>query len=305
MGLRYVAQADDYAGAVPPELLVASHPFDRVVAILLCDRSVARFIGAGKKANDKRDTHEPGAFKDGLKLVNVEWQGGHDPKLWNWVRATPANATAEEVAASVFERGDGKNHTEYAYALVASPPFFRVPPKWARELPGAKEHAPAATATTESADANSARDLADSANVDEAARQQAGAPAAKVDIHVLQAALDRSKAQLELASTRLASWKLGYLVGPALRWVDKHRDAVLATPTDTLRAWASIVAAQSTTLSEALGDLIEVLDVATSAHVEPGTQAAKPFQDVIEAFAIAMGESQLAQAATPQLANAK
>jgi hypothetical protein len=304
MGLRYVAQADDYAGAVPAELLVASHPFDRVVADLLCDPSVARFAGSSK-ARDKRDTHQPGAFKDGLRLVSIDWQGAHDPKLWNWVRATPANATAEEVAAVIFERGDGKNHTEYAYALVASPPFFRVPPKWACELPGAKEHAPASTHTYESAEANSALDLADSASVDEAARQQAGAPAAKVDIHTLQKAFDTSKGQLEVAATRLAGWKLGYLVGPALRWVNKHRDAVLATPTDTLRAWAPIVAAQSETLTEALGDLIEVLDIAASAHVQPGTPEAKPFQDVIEALAIAMGESQLAQAALPQLAAAR
>lgn len=304
MGLRYVAQADDYSGPVPPDLLVASHPFDRVVAELLCDPAVARFTG-GSKARDKKDTHQPAAFKDGLRLVNVEWQGTSDPKLWNWVRATPANATAEEVSAVIFERGDGKNHTEYAYALVASPPFFRVAPRWARELPGAKEHAPAATATNEGAEANSALGLADSANVDEAARQQAGAPAAKVDIHALQGTLDKSKAQLELAAVRLAAWKLGYLVGPALRWVDKHRDAVLASPTDTLRAWAPIVSAQSTTLADALGELIEVLDVAASAHVQPSTPEAKPFKDVIEAFAIAMGESPLAQSAAPQLANAK
>lgn len=304
MGLRYVAQADDYSGPVPPELLVASHPFDRVVAELLCDPAVARFTG-GTKARDKRDTHQPAAFKDGLRLVNVEWQGTSDPKLWNWVRATPASATAEEVAAVIFERGDGKNHTEYAYALVASPPFFRVAPRWARELPGAKEHAPASTTTNEGAEANSALDLANSANVDEAARQQAGAPVAKVDIHALQGTLDKSKAQLELAAARLASWKLGYLVGPALRWVDKHRDAVLASPTDTLRAWAPIVSAQSSMLADALGELIEVLDVAASAHVQPNTPEAKPFKDVIEAFAIAMGESQLAQSAAPQLANAR
>ena len=305
MGLRYVAQADDYHGELAPDQLVASHPFDRVVARLLCDPAVARFVPAHGKAAKRSDTASPAAFKNGIRLVMFEWQGARDPKLWNWVRATePADARPEEVAASVFERGDGQSHTEHAYALTAAPPYFRIPPEWARKFPAAAEHAPAAQADDD-AQARSALDLADSPLGDETARAQAGKPTAKLDIAALQHTLDRSEAQLQLASDRLAAWKLGYLVGPALRWISRHKDVVRAAPDETLKVWAAIAGAQSAMLLEATGDLIEVVDLAKSARVVPGTPEAKPFRDVIEAFGIAMGESHLAQTATAQLAAAK
>ena len=305
MGLRYVAQADDYAGELVPDMLVASHPFDRVVARLLCDHLVVRFVPAHGKATKRGDTASPAAFRDGIRLTTFEWQGARDRKLWNWVRvAEPADARPEEVAASVFERGDGQNHTEQAYALTAAPPYFRIPPAWARKFPAAAEHAPPPE-TGDDAQVSGALDLADSQLGDEAATAQAGKPAAKLDIPGLQHTLDQSEAQLRLASDRLADWKLGHLVGPAMRWILRHKDAVLATPTETLRVWASIAGAQAATLAEAIGDLIEVVDIAKSAHVVPGTPEAKPFRDVIEALAIAMGESQLGRTAATQLTAAK
>jgi hypothetical protein len=309
MGLRYVAQADDYAGQLGPDMLVASHPFDRVVARLLCDHLVVRFVPDGRRgtAGKRADTDAPAAFKNGIRMVTFEWQGAQDPKLWNWVRVTePADARAEEVAAMLYDRLDDKSHTEYAYGLTMAPPYVRVPPAWARRFPAAEQHAPKATAREgEGAEASSALDLADSLFGDEAATAQAGKPAAKLDIPRLQHTLDQSEAQLRLASDRLADWNLGYLVGPAMRWILRHKDAVLATPTETLRVWASIAGAQAATLAEAIGDLIEVVDIAKSAHVVPGTPEAKPFRDVIEALAIAMGESQLGRTAATQLTVAK
>jgi hypothetical protein len=305
MGMRYVAQADSYHGELVADQLVTSHPFDRVVARLLCDHTVARFVPAHGKAAKHSDTASPAAFKDGIRLVMFEWQGARDPKLWNWVRVTePADARPEEVAASVFERNDGQNHTEHAYALTAAPPYFRIPPEWARKFPAAAEHAPSAE-TDDGAQARSALDLADSPLGDETARAQAGRPTAKLDIAALQHTLDRSEAQLQLASDRLADWKLGYLVGPAQRWISRHKDVVRAAPDETLKVWTAIASAQSATLLEAIGELIEVADLAKSARVVPGTPEAKPFHDVIESFGIAMGESHLAQTATAQLVAAR
>jgi hypothetical protein len=305
MGLRYVAQADDYHGQLAPDQLVTSHPFDRVVSRLLCDPAVVRFVPAHGKPAEQRDIAAPAAFKNGIRLVMFEWQGARDPKLWNWVRATePADARPEEVAAAVFERGDGQNHTEHAYALTAAPPYFRIPPEWARKFPAAAEHAPVAEAN-EDAQARSALDLADSPLGDETARAQAGKPTAKLDIAALQHTLDLSEAQLRLASDRLADWKLAHLVGPALRWISRHKDMVRAAPDETLKVWAAIAGGQSATLRDATGDLIEVADLAKSARVLPGTPEAKPFRDVIEAFGIAMGESHLAQTATAQLTAAR
>src|SRR5262249_7569630 len=149
MGLRYIAQADDTAGHVDPDTLVTSHPFDRVVARLVCDPAVVHFSraeGRGRQggADRRSDTASPAAFKNGLRLVMFEWQGTREPRLWKWVRVTePRDATAEEVSAAVFERFDGRSHTEHAYALTAAPPYFRVPPDWARRFRAAAEHAPA------------------------------------------------------------------------------------------------------------------------------------------------------------------
>jgi hypothetical protein len=52
MGLRYVAQADDYHGSVYVEMLVASSPLDLVVAQLVCDSRVAHFVGQMPSASD-------------------------------------------------------------------------------------------------------------------------------------------------------------------------------------------------------------------------------------------------------------
>jgi hypothetical protein len=303
MGLRYVAQADDYHDPLAPDQLVTSHPFDRVAARLLCDPAVARFVPAHGKPGKRADTSSPSAFKDGIRLVTFEWV--RDPKLWNWVRVIePADARPEEVAASVFERGDGQSHTEQAYALTAAPPYFRIPPARARNIPAAAEHAPRDEAADD-AQARSALDLADSPLGDDTARAQAGKPVAKLDIAGLAHTLDRSDLQLQLASERLADWKLGYLVGPAQRWIRRHKDVVRAAPDQTLKQWAAIAAAQSATLTEAMGDLIEVADLARSARVAPGAPEARPFRDVIEALGIAMGESHLAKTATAQLAAAR
>jgi hypothetical protein len=305
MGLRYVAQADDYHGTIAADQLVTSQPFDRVVARLLCDPAVARFVPSHSRAAKHTDTAAPAAFKDGLRQVMFEWQGARDPKLWNWVRVTaPLDARPEEVASWVFERGDGQHHTEYAYALTAAPPYYRIPAPWARKLPGAAEHAPAME-TDEDAQTQSALDLADSPLGDDAARAQAGKPGKKLDLVALQHTLDRSEAQLQLAGDRLADWQLGYLVGPALRWLRRHKDVVRAAPDETLQTWAAIAANQSTILLAAVGELVEVADLARSARVVPGNPEARPFRDVLEAFGIAMGESHLAQAATAQLASAR
>ena len=78
-----------------------------------------------------------------------------------------------------------------------------------------------------------------------------------------------------------------------------------AAPDETLKQWAAVATAQSATLTDAMGDLIEVADLARSAHVAPGAPEARPFRDVIEALGIAMGESHRAQTATAQLVAAR
>jgi len=230
--------------------------------------------------------------------------GAHDPKLWNYLRVLDCpDATAEEVSAALYERSDGKNHTEYAYALVVSSPFVRVPPAWARNMPGAKEYAPAKD--DDETSASNVLDLADSSVADEAARAQAGKPAAKLDMNALARTLANSEASLRFIGDQLGDWKLAHLVGPALRRVAKQKEAILATPTETLKSWSAVADAQAMILVEATGEIMEVLQVATGAKVDPTSPDAAPFRDVVETFGIAMGESHLAQTAAAQLAVAR
>jgi hypothetical protein len=307
MGLRYVAQADDYHGAVSADMLVASSPLDLVVARLVCDPQLARFVAAKQKGKGRRGAHDTDAktaFKDGLRLLSLEWMGPRDAKLWNYVRVVDcADATAEEVSNALYERGDGKNHTEYAYGLVLSLPYVRVPAAWARNMPGAKEHAPAKDNDT--AEGTSVLDLADSSVADEAARAQAGKPTDKLDMNGLARTLASSEAQLRFIGDQLGDWKLSYLVGPALRRVAKQKEALLATPAETLKSWSSVADAQALILIEATGEIVEVLQVAAGAHIQAGSPEAAPFRDVAELFGIAMGESHLSQTAAAQLAVAK
>lgn len=336
MGRRYVAQAEGGGGAVTVGMLVTSHPFDRIVARLLCAPGVVQLTrvasskrgrrggGRGEGGRDSADLGDASEdFRDGLRMVSFEWQGERDPALWNWVRVVePADARKEEVAMAVFDRLDGENHTELAYGLTGSSPFFQVPPRWAKDLPGAREHAPRrAGAALEPADGLEAAEqrsglaLADSVLGDEAAEAQArrrregqreeGAASTTPGLSRLAELLERSAAQLTLVLARLGPWHLYGLTGPALRWIARHREALISAPESTLQRWAPIIEEQQALLFDATGEISEVLDA--TAHLEPisSSAQAQPARAVVQAYAIAMGESHLVESAAAQLAVAR
>ncbi len=321
MGRRYVAQAEEGGGSVSVAMLVTSHPFDRIVARLLCTPgAVARQLA--RRGRDRRgpgdDTHAPTAFRHGLRLVTVEWQGARDPALWNWVRAVdPADASKEEVALALFDQHDGENHTELAYGLTGSAPYFQLPPRWARTLAGAREHAPrprtseAATTASEAAEQLGALALADSALGDAAAEAEAtragkrAASGAAPDRAHLAGLLDRSAAQLYLVLDRLGPWHLHDLVGPALRWIARHQESLPTEAPPALQRWAPIYEAQQALLFTATSELQEVLATTSSLEARAAEPAARPARAVLQAYAIAMGESHLVDSAAVQLAAAR
>ena len=323
MGFRYAAQAEEMAKGHENEvqlgLLVTSHPFDRIVARLLTNKDVVRYVPPGGHSHghghDKkpRDTDAPTAFKNGIRLVRLEWQGDRDPALWNWVRAVdPPDATVEEVSASLFERGNGETNSQYAYGLTAAAPFFRVPPKWAYSMPGAHAHLPKDVNYDEGANDHSALDLAGSAIADEAAVAQAAAHQ-KLDKHGVPVPADRaqlfhtleqSEAQLKLVKDRLDG-DLWERVLPALNWVIEKRKVISYTAPQLVQPWAPIIEGQKTILFDATGELLEVLDAARSSGVKPEEPEGKPFRDVLEAYATAMGESNLIDTASTQLQAAR
>lgn len=327
MGVRYVAQAEAGSGQVTVPMLVTSHPFDRITARLLCSPGVVALGGARTSSGRgaaRPDTDAPGAFKEGLRLVSFEWLGARDPALWNWVRVVePIDARREEVAMAVLDRQDGELHTELAYGLTGSPPFFQIPPRWARDLEGARRHAPHQSAqlvaagggADEAAAQHSALPLAESPLTDEAAQLQAqraqradaGVRAAveAPEARALAAQLDRSAAQLHLVLEGLGPWHLYSLVGPALRWVARHREAIYGASDEVLRRWAPIIEQQQALLFEATGELTELLHRSAHLEAEPTAPAARPTRQVLAAYAIAMGESHLVESAAVQLASAR
>lgn len=336
LGRRYVAQqlAHGPGVRVTAEMLVLGHPFDRAVARLLCapgvvrsGRGAARGRGAAEEAPVQSD------FRDGLRVVAVQWQGERDARLWNWVRAEPADATREEVAAALYSE-DGELHTEHAYALTAAPPYFQVPARWAREISGARAYAPPEQASGigegrhESAAGGEgvaggegaggdeggelgALALADSALADEAAAQQAprrAGPAGELsrgELGALAQTLERGALQLELVSQGLAAWGLAYVIGPARRWIERHRAVLFGASAQVLRRWAPIVEGQQRVLFAAGGELGEVLAAVRGLAPLRDSPQARAARQVVQAFALAMGESHLVASAAEQLALAR
>lgn len=322
MGLRYLAQLEEGGGQVSEEMLVTSHPMDQVVAKVLC---MPGSLGRNKVRRGATvapsGTDRPEAFQQGLRLVELQWQGGRDPRLWNWVRAvSPSDASREEVAAQVFP-ADGVNNTQLAYMFSGSAPLFQLAPRWALQVPGAREHAPPELAAQlalaggdEELEQESALALADSALADELAEQQAshaavGAAGAKPkqpkpapSPQALTDTFTRSAALLTQLLEALAPWQLSWQLGPALRWIERHRAAVMAAPDETLQRWALVAEQQLALLARHEKELRTTLATYHELAAQPTAAQARPVRRVIEAYAVTFGQSHLVEAAAAQLA---
>ncbi len=95
-----------------PEDLPVSHPLDHAIAVALCDPSIwvldRIFLRDHAELIPKPRSATP---------VDVKLELAPDG-LWHWVRATPEDATAEDVANALFGSPD------QAYRLVAMPPLW-------------------------------------------------------------------------------------------------------------------------------------------------------------------------------------
>jgi hypothetical protein len=302
---RFVVQLEA-KGKTPVEVadLVTSHPFDRVVARLLCDPEVVKPSPPPKGSRKRTETSDPRLFKDGVRfLTDYEWLGSKDIKLWNWIEARdPRDATPEDVAASLWLDIDA---SQYAYVVTQSGPFFRIDPRWARSRSPHPQYA------IDEKHQDNVLDLADSSLATEAAIAQT-ADEQKRDRHGkllpasyerLAATLTKSERQVLRAKDLLVDTKtkLWELVLPALHWVQKWRDALAAT-TDTRHAeLAPVIEGQSNVLFEAVGAITEVIPMA-------GIQALQgkdsPVSDVLREYAIAVGESHLVDSARAHLVRA-
>jgi hypothetical protein len=139
LGLRYLAIAETLTSGsttVDPDAIARSHPMDRFTVGPLCQPGVFAVTAEGKQ---KRAT----AKRDPKKPATLTWVGRQNKELWNWVRASPADTTVEDVSAALFDYMTTRDHETradyYATFLTAAPPMFGIPPQWAKTFEETKD----------------------------------------------------------------------------------------------------------------------------------------------------------------------
>jgi hypothetical protein len=161
LGARFHAAAAAGNGEPPSSSQIqASHPLDTYVRGAMAEQGVldysmvsrpapakpaAESRGARTEASDAKDTNGASSAHEGSdaqrakpragaakrSVLTVQWMGREDATLWNYVRVSPANATAEEVAAALY---GSPAQSRMAFALRKHGDLFQVAPKQAREL---------------------------------------------------------------------------------------------------------------------------------------------------------------------------
>ncbi len=316
MGPRLVALADDVRPSPPSEdQLVTSAPLDRLWARVLTDPAQVQHLPPTGAAGEAATPDGAGTFRMGLRPVAYEWMGRHDRRLWNVVRVTtPADPTAEEVAATIFgDAPSGRPLSEYAHGLVAAPPLFVLPRTWAATLPEAAawatpEHASHQHQPLDHVLTSAAFDQAALAQgADEAAHPLArSGRAGRADTSRLAAQLRRGADQLEFVGERLATWDgLAPQVEAARSWIWRRLGALAAETPAEIARWAPVVEAQQRLLTDATGGIVEVLDAFRGAGLSPDAPAARPFRRTLAAYVAALGASHLADLGRERLAAAR
>lgn len=159
VGERYVQAFDRLAAeaaggqprAVKSSDILPGHPMDRLVIRVVCSDGMVTVAprSDGPAASAGRGQRGP------RRLKSVTWVD--EPGMWNWIKVSPADATAEEVAYHLF-----KDYSA-AHRLVGSPPFFGLTIKDAAQFPEARalraKHAGGNVFDTMDAAANESADL--------------------------------------------------------------------------------------------------------------------------------------------------
>jgi hypothetical protein len=269
MGPRAVVQHDKHPGKpIAGDTIVASCPLDLIFAEVLCDATILTHTPPKPGAAD--DTGGK-PFANGVHAAHVEWQGKHDPKLWNWVRVTsPADATAEDVASSFPDEWPDGPHE--AYRLAVSPPYFGLPFEIAERFDDAKRYSDvaddAAVAKGTAAPIAGAGAFHDSAVSDEAAIAQAPHPSAS-DLPPSDA-LERMRMQITSMRDGLSPWKLEDLLDRGTEFI-MQRMLDRGKGPKTFARWSAVLVVAERTLHAASSELQGVLDEITP-HLKAKTK---------------------------------
>lgn len=125
VGERF-AQAAAHGNGEPPTAskILTSHPLDSYVRGAMAMEGVLDFSTLWRKGDAIAESSRRSSIK-------VKWLGREDASLWNYVRVSPPEATAEEVAAALYGH---PSQSRMAFALQRHGDLFQVAPRQARDL---------------------------------------------------------------------------------------------------------------------------------------------------------------------------
>jgi len=294
---------------VDPDAIPRSHPMDRAVVPALCQQGVLAVLADKQHKAKPKSSSKPVAQPAGVGLRPVQyvWLGKETHgELWNWVRATsPADATAEEVSAQLFDdtaERHGEKHGDYlAFAMTSAPPLFGLPGHWAIKFEESKAYAPATVPASSDESERNLVTLAGSSVADAQALLEAkvtpdakGAkPAPGTGAAVGALAQDAFSQAMYLKKT-LASWHLDKVVDPTLSFLGRRMGEL--ADASKLTKWQPVLAGQKDKLSRIGAGIVEI-DRAVAGMGLSNKQAddARPLRDILRIYADAAGTSHLMQ----------
>ncbi|MDQ3300174.1 MAG: hypothetical protein M3619_26640, partial [Myxococcota bacterium] len=273
--------------------LIASSPLDRVVARGLVGPGIAEVVPDGSVRPKGRTSQRP---------VGLTWEGAHDPHLWCWVRADLADATVEEVAASLFGYArdqTGEATSYYAYGIAAAAPLFGLPASWAVQFPDARTHAPDSVKQGTLPDSKSdsiATRLAGLAATDAAdaiaLHQAAGMSVDKAEPTAVLAAMDDTVIQLGALRAALAPWDLAGEIVPVLLHAVAKRDALHTASAHDIQAYAAVAFGQRARLGSIAGSVAAAS--AAAGKLSASSEADNPIRPILARYAQAAASARLA-----------
>lgn len=308
MGMRAVVQWDRKKAAPDSDDLVPSSPLDAMLALVLADASVVKW--QSHKKGDPDDTIGD-AFRNGTKLVTFEYAGEHDPNLWNWIKVTSPNPTAEDVASTPLRPMGPALGTDQAYRLAISPPYFGIPIEAARHIPEMQRYMTVETLANvrkeAAADSRPIVDMADrkalrdSEVADDAALAQAPHALGQLDA---ARALARAQMQADDIAGQIKPYRYVNVVEPTLHFLQRRQQE--ASDPKKLARWAGALEAQERILHATSSELREVIASIEKQRIKPDAVARQlPVRDLLIAYARAGGVSHLYAEGPAALADAR
>lgn len=302
--------------AVSFERLLLSMPIDRYVGKALCRRGVVSVEPLDAKASAAAKGKHVGL----RPITKITLEGERDPKLWNWVRIEPADATAEDVAAELWKVTDGHgelNASFNAYLLAAAPPLFGIPKRMAIQMKRFSALAARSfrgnVATVIGDDTVDAQllQIANSSAVGDVAHEaptavaQATIQHAPAKLGEVQEQLRDCDLQLAFIKQKLSPWGLAGNLAGASAFVKRQQTDVAHADAKKLDEMAGVVEGQKNRLAR-IGGAISALESAAQqlGARNPKGEEAAPILEILELLGVAAGTSHIAQASEPKLVQA-